>query len=119
MTSAFSEPLMMNVPREVIIGKSPMYSSVSWMTFAFCLRIAFTRKGREYVRSLSLHSSSVFLGSPRYGFSNSRVSPSLPWPTIGEMSSNACVIPFSTKSLNDLRTSERRYGGGRISWLRP
>jgi hypothetical protein len=57
---------MMNVPRSVIHGKSPMktdcsrISPVSWL-----MKATVTVSGREYVRSFSRHSAIVFGGSSK------------------------------------------------------
>ena len=65
-TTTRSVPLTMKVPFSVINGKSPMntvwllISPVSWF-----MNSAVTNKGAEYVKSRSLHSSTVFFGGSK------------------------------------------------------
>ena len=61
-----SVPLMMNVPRSVIIGKSPMKTVCSLISpvVAFMNR-AVTNSGRANVMSRSRHSSSECLGGSK------------------------------------------------------
>ena len=63
-TTTRSVPLMMKVPRLVIMGKSPMKTSCSLISPVVLLtNAASTNRGAAYVMSLSLHSSSECLMS--------------------------------------------------------
>ena len=66
LTTTRSVPLMMNVPRSVIIGKSPMKTVCSLISPVFAFRnCARTKIGAEYVVDFSRHSSTVNFGTGR------------------------------------------------------
>ncbi len=66
MTTTRSVPLMMNVPRSVIHGKSPMKTDCSRISpVSRLMNATVTVSGRAYVRSFSRHSSSVATGSSK------------------------------------------------------
>ncbi len=66
---------MMKVPLSVIRGKSPINVSCSLISpVSLFISLTFNFKGTEYVASLSLHSTSLNLGSPYKEWStNSRI----------------------------------------------
>ena len=67
MTTTRSVPLMMNVPRSVIHGKSPMNTDCSRISPVSRLTNAtVTVSGRAYVRSFSRHSSIDATGSSKW-----------------------------------------------------
>ena len=64
MTTTRSVPLMMNVPRSVIHGKSPMKTDCSRISpVSRLMKPTVTVSGRAYVRSFSRHSSSDATGA--------------------------------------------------------
>ncbi len=70
-----SVPLMMKVPRSVIMGKSPMKTVCSLISPvpAFMNR-AVTNSGRAYVMSRSRHSSSEYFGGSKMWSDSSSLS---------------------------------------------
>ena len=63
VTTTRSVPLMMNVPRSVIHGKSPMNTDCSRISpVSRLMNPTVTVNGRAYVRSFSRHSSSDATG---------------------------------------------------------
>ena len=110
-----SVPLMMKVPRSVIIGKSPMKTVCSLISPvpAFMNR-AVTKSGRAYVMSRSRHSSSEYFG----GSKTWSVSSSLSWPvksSMGEMSERTSATPCSRNHSNESRCTAMRSGSSRTS----
>ena len=110
-----SVPLMMNVPRLVIMGKSPMKTVCSLISPvpAFMKR-AVTKSGRANVMSRSRHSSSECFGGSKTWSASSSFS----WPvksSIGEMSRRTSATPSSRNHSNDLRWTAMRSGRARTS----
>ena len=111
---------MMNVPRSVIIGKSPMNTVCSLISPVFAFRnCARTKIGAEYVVDFSRHSSTVNLGTGRRSGSsgsNSKRSSSCPEKSvIGLMSSNAFASPCNKNELKLSRWTAIRSGSGSVS----
>ena len=111
-----SVPLMMNVPRSVIMGKSPMKTVCSLISpvCAFMKR-AVTNSGRANVMSRSRHSSSEYFGGSKMWSESS----SLSWPvksSIGEMSARTSATPCSRNHSNDSRWTAIRSGRSSTSW---
>src|SRR5436189_530760 len=129
---------MMKVPLRVIIGKSPMKTVWPLISpVSPLVNSAETYSGREYVKSLSLHSSSVYFGSRKTGFSNEsdivsekssigEISSKISWsPDLSDSSSPAArrrstlfsqaSLPISQSKLSVWR--ERSLGTSRGSWI--
>src|SRR6201998_1079649 len=73
LTTTRSVPLMMNVPLRDMSGKSPM--NTVWLLISpvvLLMNSAVTNIGAEYVMSLSLHSSSEYLGGSNRWSRNDR-----------------------------------------------
>src|ERR1700722_13873983 len=110
----------MNVPRLVIIGKSPMKTVCSLISPVVALRKrARTNTGAAYVMSFSLHSSTENFGCGRRSTSpGSNSSSRLSWPvksSIGLMSAKASARPRSRNQRKESRCTETRSGRARTS----
>ena len=71
MTTTRSVPLMTNVPRSVIHGKSPMKTDCSRISpVSRLMKPTVTVSGRAYVRSFSRHSSSEATGGSKWNSPN-------------------------------------------------
>ena len=92
-TTTRSVPLMTNVPRSVMSGKSPM--KTVWLLISpvvVFMNSAVTKSGAEYVMSRSLHSSIEYLGgSKRWSRNDSDMEPEK--SSIGEISSKISSRP--------------------------
>ena len=110
-----SVPLMMKVPRSVIMGKSPMKTVCSLISpvCAFMNR-AVTNNGRAYVMSRARQSSSEYFGGSKMWSDSS----SLSWPvksSIGEMSARTSATPCSRNHSKDTRCTAIRSGSSSTS----
>jgi len=66
VTTTRSVPWMMNVPRSVIMGKSPMKTDCSRISpVSSLMNATFIDSGAEYVMSLLRHSAIDLVGSPK------------------------------------------------------
>src|SRR3954463_3447413 len=92
-TTTRSVPLITNVPRSVMSGKSPM--KTVWLLISpvvVFMNSAVTKSGAEYVMSRSLHSSIEYLaGSNRWSRNDSDMEPEK--SSIGEISSKISSRP--------------------------
>ena len=67
MTTTRSVPWMMNVPRSVIMGKSPMKTDCSRISpVSSLMKATFMVSGAEKVMSLLRHSAMGLVGSPNW-----------------------------------------------------
>src|SRR4029078_3404363 len=98
-TTTRSVPLMTNVPFGVISGKSPM--KTVWLLISpapVLVNSAVTNIGAEYVMSLSLHSSTEYLGgSKRWSRNDSDMEPEK--SSIGLISSKISCRPEGGREL--------------------
>ena len=99
-----SAPLITNVPDLVIIGKSPMKTSLVFgATPSLSLptiKLIVALKGFEYVKSLILHSNGVYFASSKWHSTNS-ILISFEADAIGKMSLKTSSIPFSRNHLKE------------------
>ena len=94
LTTTRSAPLMMKVPRSVMIGRSPKNrgcSLISWVSLTSSLVVM--NRGASYVVSLSRHSSGVYLGCRNSWLSKESSKRFWVKSSMGDTSSSSSRIP--------------------------